>query len=145
MKVTRADWAGSVPWSGVTGKPAELTSAGGVATDLTALTARVAALEAALNSLSSLIPDSGATPVATVWWAVGELEPLQMAYEDIAVPGDAPAGSTFTVGAPFSAGTGAFFEAYSLGDGVVRLVAVNLSGAAVTLPMANFTLFILNG
>ena len=144
MKVTRADWAGSVPWSGVTGKPAELTSAGGVATDLTALTARVAALETAVNSLSSAPAGSSLTSL-DVWWAVGTLEPLQMAYEDIAVPGDAPAGSTFTVGAPFSAGTGVFFEAYSLGEGVVRLVAVNLSGAAVTLPMANFTLFILNG
>ena len=142
MKVTRADWAGSVPWSGITGKPAGLTSVGGTATDLTALTARVAALEAAVNSLSSAPAGSSLTSL-DVWWAVGTLEPLQMAYEDLAGPVGADA--KFAVGAPFAAGTGVFFEAYPLGEGVLRLVAVNLSGATVTLPMTNFTLFILNG
>lgn len=142
MKVTRADWAGSVPWAGVTGKPAELTSAGEVATDLSQLTARVAALEAAINSLSSAPDDSSLTSVG-VWWAVGALEPLQMAYEDLAGPVGADA--KFVVGAPFVAGPGVFFEAYSLGAGVFRIVAVNLSGATVTLPMTNFTLFVLNG
>lgn len=140
MKVTRADWAGSVPWAGITGKPAGL--AGSAVTDLTALTARVAALEAAVNSLSSAPNDSSLTSVS-VWWAVGALEPLQMAYEDLTAPVGADA--TFAVGAPLAAGTGVFFEAYSLGEGVLRLVAVNLSGATVTLPMTNFTLFILNG
>ena len=142
MKVTRADWAGSVPWAGITGKPAELTSAGEVATDLSQLTARVAALEAAINSLSSAPDDSPLTAVS-VWWAVGALEPLQMAYEDLAGPVGADA--KFAVGAPLAAGTGVFFEAYSLGAGVFRIVAVNLSGATVTLPMTNFTLFVLNG
>ena len=62
-------------------------------------------------------------------------------------PGNRPAGADakFAVGAPFAAGTGVFFEAYPLGEGVFRLVAVNLSGATVTLPGTNFTLFILNG
>ena len=142
MKVTRADWAGSVPWAGVTGKPAELTSAGEVATGLSQLTARVAALEAAINSLSSAPDDSSLTSVS-VWWAVGALEPLQMAYEDLAGPVGADA--KLAVGAPFAAGTGVFFEAYPLGEGVLRLVAVNLSGATVTLPMTNFTIFVLNG
>jgi len=140
MKVTRADWAGSVPWSGITGKPAGL--AGSAVTDLTALTARVAALEAAVNSLSSA-PAGSSLASLDVWWAVGTLEPLQMAYEDLAGPVGADA--KFAVGAPFAAGTGVFFEAYPLGEGVLRLVAVNLSGATVTLPGTNFTLFILNG
>lgn len=142
MKVTRADWAGSVPWSGITGKPTELNSVGSTATDLTQLTARVAALEAAVNSLSSTPAVSSLSSVS-VWWAVGALEPLQMAYEDLTAPVGADA--KFAIGAPLTAGTGVFFEAYSLGVGVLRLVAVNLSGATVTLPMANFTLFILHG
>ena len=84
MKVTRADCAGSVPWSGVTGKPAGLT--GEVATDVSELTARVAALEAALNSLSSASDDS---PVTTlhVEWTIDSMEPFQMGYEDLSLPG----------------------------------------------------------
>ena len=142
MKVTRADWAGSVPWSGITGKPAEFTSVGGSAADLSQLTTRVAAIEAALNSLSSTPAVSSLSSVG-VWWAVGALEPLQMAYEDIAAPVGADA--KFAIGAPLTAGTGVFFEAYSLGSGILRLVAVNLSGSTVTLPMTNFSLFVLNG
>lgn len=140
MKVTRADWAGSTPWSGITGKPAGLT--GETAVDLSQLTARMAALEAAIGALTSA-PDASSLTSVSVWWAVGALEPLQMAYEDIAAPVGADA--KFAVVAPFAAGTGVFFEAYSLGAGVLRLVAVNLSGATVTLPMTNFTLFVLNG
>ena len=143
MKVTRADWAGSVPWAGVTGKPAELTSAGEVATDVSQLTARVAALEAAVNAHTSA-PDGSSLTAVSLWWAVGALEPLQMAYEDIAAP-TAPAGASFAVGAPLAAGTGVFFEACSLGEGILRIVAVNLSGSTVTLPMTNFTLVVLNG
>ena len=142
MKVIRADWAGSVPWSGITGKPAGLSPS--AVTDLTQLTARVAALETAVNSLTGTSTGSSA-PLSSVgiWWAVGTLEPLQMAYEDLAAPVEANA--SLAVGAPFAAGTGVFFEAYSLGTGVVRLVAVNLSGATVTLPMASFTIFVLHG
>ena len=88
-------------------------------------------------------PTGASLPSVSVWWAVGALEPLQMAYEDLSAPVEAEA--RFAIGAPFAAGTGVFFEAYSLGAGVLRLVAVNLSGATVTLPMTNFTLFLLNG
>ena len=140
MKVTRADWAGSTPWSGITGKPAGLTDFTPISLDQ--LVARVAALEAAVNAHTSA-PDASSLTSVSVWWAVGALEPLQMAYEDIAAPVGADA--KFAVVAPFAAGTGVFFEAYSLGAGVLRLVAVNLSGATVTLPMTNFTLFVLNG
>jgi hypothetical protein len=140
MKVTRADWAGSVPWAGITGKPASLDSATGSAADLSELTARVAALE---NALAALTPSTVAIPSVTVWWAVGVLEPLQMAYEDLPAP--TGANDSFAVGAPFSAGTGVFFDAYPLGDGVLRLVAANFSGSAVTLPMTNYTIFLLNG
>ena len=142
MKVTRADWAGSVPWSGITGKPANLP--GDSATgDQAQLTARVAALEAAVASLVPGASSGSALSSVSVWWAVGTLEPFQMAYEDLTA--SVGTGANFAVGAPFAAGTGVFFEAYSLGAGVLRLVAVNLSGTTVTLPMANYTLFVLNG
>ena len=141
MKVTRADWAGSVPWSGVTGKPAGLD--GSAVTDLSELTARVAALEATLVEALKPTPSTPALSSVQVWWAVGALEPFQMAYEDLTAP--VGAGANFAIGAPIAAGTGVFFEAYSLGAGILRLVAVNLSGSTVTLPMTNFSLFVLNG
>ena len=142
MKVTRADWAGSVPWSGVTGKPAGLTSAGGVATDLTALTARVAALEAALNSLSSASDDS---PVTTlhVEWDIDSLEPFQMGYEDITLPG-LPAGAACVL-VPQDPTAYLVASAVALAPSVVRLTAVNSGPLALAPGSTVWTLFILNG
>ena len=140
MKVTRADWAGSVPWSGVTGKPAGLT--GETATDLTQLTARVAALEAALNSLSSASDDS---PVTTlhVEWTIDSLEPFQMGYEDISLPG-LQAG-TACVLVPQDPTAYLIASAVAVSPSVVRLTAVN-SGPLVLAPgLTVWTLFILNG
>ena len=142
MKVTRADWAGSVPWSGVTGKPAELTSVGGVATDLTALTARVAALEAALNSLSSASDDS---PVTTlhVEWTIDSLEPFQIGYEDISLPG-LPAGAACVL-VPQDPTAYLVASAVALAPSVVRLTAVNSGPLALAPGSTVWTLFILNG
>ena len=140
MKVTRADWAGSVPWSGVTGKPAGLT--GGVATDLTALTARVAALEAALNSLSSASDDS---PVTTlhVEWTIDSLEPFQIGYEDISLPG-LPAGAACVL-VPQDPSAYLTASAVAVSPSVVRLTAMNVGPVAVAPGLTIWTLFILHG
>lgn len=140
MKVTRADWAGSVPWSGVTGKPAGLT--GEVATDVSELTARVAALEAALNSLSSASDDS---PVTTlhVEWTIDSLEPFQMGYEDISLPG-LQAG-TACVLVPQDPTAYLIASAVAVSPSVVRLTAMNVGPVAVTPGLTVWTLFILNG
>ena len=142
MKVTRADWAGSVPWSGVTGKPAGLTSAGGVAPDMTALTARVAALEAALNSLSSASDDSSVTTLH-VEWTIDSLEPFQMGYEDITLPG-LPAG-TACVLVPQDPSAYLIASAVAISPSVVRLTAMNVGQVAVAPGLTIWTLFILHG
>ena len=140
MKVTRADWAGSVPWSGVTGKPAGLGSS--TATDLTQLTARVAALEAALNSLSSASDDS---PVTTlhVEWTIDSLEPFQMGYEDISLPG-LQAG-TACVLVPQDPTAYLIASAVAVSPSVVRLTAMNVGPGALAPGLTVWTLFVLNG
>ena len=140
MKVTRADWAGSVPWSGITGKPAGLT--GSTVADLTALTARVAALEAAVNSLSSASDDS---PVSTlhVEWTIDSLEPFQMGYEDIPLPG-LPAGAACVL-VPQDPTAYLVASAVAIAPSVVRLTAVNSGPGAVSPGVTAWTLFILNG
>ena len=140
MKVTRADWAGSVPWSGVTGKPAGLGSS--TATDLTQLTARVAALEAALNSLSSASDDS---PVTTlhVEWTIDSLEPFQMGYEDISLPG-LQAG-TACVLVPQDPSQYLLASAAAIAPSMVRLTAMNVGPGAVAPGLTVWTLFVLHG
>lgn len=140
MKVTRADWAGSVPWSGVTGKPEGLTSS--TATDLSQLTARVAALEAALNSLSSTSDDS---PVTTlhVEWTIDTLEPLQMGYEDVSLPG-LQAG-TACVLVPQDPSAYLIASAVAIAPSTVRLTAMNVGPAALAPGLTVWTLFVLNG
>ena len=140
MKVTRADWAGSVPWSGVTGKPAGLGSS--TATDLTQLTARVAALEAALNSLSSASDDS---PVTTlhVEWTIDSLEPFQMGYEDISLPG-LQAG-TACVLVPQDPTAYLIASAVAVSPSVVRLTAMNVGPGALAPGLTVWTLFVPNG
>lgn len=142
MKVTRADWAGSVPWSGVTGKPAGLSSAGGAATDLSQLTARVAALEAAVNALSSSLSNS---PVTTlhVEWTIDSLEPFQMGYEDITLPG-LPAGAACVL-VPQDPTAYLVASAVAVTPSVVRLTAMNVGPAALAPGLTVWTLFILNG
>ena len=142
MKVTRADWAGSVPWSGITGKPTEINSVGSTATDLSQLTARVAALEAALNSLSSASDDS---PITTlhVEWDIDSLEPFQMGYEDITLPG-LPAGAACVL-VPQDPSAYLIASAVAIAPSVVRLTAVNSGPAAVTPGLTLWTLFVLNG
>ena len=142
MKVTRADWAGSVPWSGVTGKPAGLTSAGGTVTDLTQLTARVAAIEAAINPLSSAPGDSPASTLH-VEWTIDSLEPFQMGYEDLSLPG-LPAGAACVL-VPQDPTTYLIASAVAIAPSVVRLTAVNSGPLALAPGLTIWTLFILNG
>ena len=140
MKVTRADWAGSVPWSGVTGKPAGLGSS--TATDLTQLTARVAALEAAVSSLTRTPTGS---PVTTlhVEWTIDSLEPFQMGYEDISLPG-LQAG-TACVLVPQDPTAYLIASAVAVSPSVVRLTAMNVGPVAATPGLTVWTLFVLNG
>lgn len=140
MKVTRADWAGSVPWSGITGKPAGLT--GSTATDLTALTARVAALEAAVNALSSASDDSSVTTLH-VEWDIDSLEPFQMGYEDITLPG-LPAGAACVL-VPQDPIAYLVASAVAISPSVVRLTAVNSGPLALAPGLTVWTLFILHG
>ena len=141
MKVTRADWAGSVPWSGITGKPAGLSSATSVA-DLTQLTARVAALEAAVSSLTGTPTGS---PISTlhVEWAIDSLERLQMAYEDVPLPG-LPAG-TACVLVPQDPSQYLLASAAAIATSVVRLTAMNVGPGAVAPGLTVWTLFVLHG
>ena len=140
MKVTRADWAGSVPWSGITGKPSGL--GGSTVTDLTALMARVAALEKAVTSLSSRVSKS---PVSSfhVEWTIGSLESLQMGYEDIVLVG-LPAG-TACVLVPQDPSPYLLASAVAIAPSTVRLTAVNVGPAAIAPGLTVWTLFILNG
>ena len=140
MKVTRADWAGSVPWSGITGKPAGLGSS--TATDLTALMARVAALEKAVTSLSSRVSKS---PVSSfhVEWTVSSLEAIQSAYEDLVVAGVRASSACLLVPqdpVPFLQGS-----AVATGPSLVRLSITNLASVPLTPGLTVWTLFILNG
>ena len=140
MKVTRADWAGSVPWSGVTGKPAGLGSS--TATDLTALTARVAALEAALNSLSSASDDSSVTTLH-VEWTIDSLEPFQMGYEDITLPG-LPAGAACVL-VPQDPSAFLIASAAAIAPETVRLTAMNVGPGVIAPGLTVWTLFVLHG
>lgn len=140
MKVTRADWAGSVPWSGVTGKPAGLT--GEVATDVSELTARVEALEAFVNSLTGTPSDS---PITTlhVEWTIDSLESFQMGYEDISLPG-LPAGAACVL-VPQDPSAYLIASAVAVSPSVVRLTALNVGPATLAPGLTVWTLFILNG
>lgn len=141
MKVTRADWAGSVPWAGITGKPEGL--GGSTTTDLSALTARVAALEAAVNSATS--GGASALPISTlhVEWTIDSLESLQSGYEDITLPG-LQAG-TACVLVPQDPAPYLIASAAAIAPSTVRLTAMNVGPGAVTPGLTVWTLFILNG
>ena len=140
MKVTRADWAGSVPWAGVTGKPASLT--GEVATDVSQLTARVAALEAAVNSLTG---GSSTSPITTlhVEWTIDSLEPFQMGYEDVSLPGLRAGAACVLV--PQDPTTYLVASAVAIAPSVVRLTAMNVGPAALAPGLTIWTLFVLHG
>ena len=142
MKVTRADWAGSVPWSGVTGKPTEINSVGSTATDLTALMARVAALEKAVTSLSSRVSKS---PVSSfhVEWTISSLEAFQSAYEDLVVAGVQASSACLLVPqdpTPFLQGS-----AVAIGPSLVRLSVTNLAPTPLTLGLSVWTLVVIDG
>jgi hypothetical protein len=140
MKVTRADWAGSVPWAGITGKPDALSSTAG-ASDLAQLTARVAALEALLSA-SSGASDS---PITTlhVEWVIDPLASLQMGYEDITLTG-LQAG-TACVLVPQDPLPYLMASATALAPSTVRLTAMNVGPLAITPGLTVWTLFVLNG
>jgi len=140
MKVTRADWAGSVPWSGITGKPASLQ--GSAPADLTELTARIETLEKAVASLTSHSTESTVTTFH-VEWTIDSLEPLQPAYEDVTIVG-VRASSTCSLlpqdPTPFLQGS-----AIAIGPSLVRLSILNLAPAPLTPGLTVWTLVVING
>ena len=140
MKVTRADWAGSVPWAGITGKPAGLT--GETVVDVTQLTARVAALEAAINAISSA-PDDSRITTLHVEWTIDSLERFQMGYEDISLPG-LPAGAACVL-VPQDPSPLLIASAVAIAPSTVRLTAFNAGPVALAPGLTVWTLFILNG
>jgi hypothetical protein len=141
MKVTRADWAGSVPWSGVTGKPDNLLS-GTAGADLSRLTARVAAIEAALVALAR---GSSASPITTlhVEWDIDSLASLQMGYEDVTLTG--LSAGTACVLVPQDPSPFLVASATAIAPETARLTAMNVGPAAVTPGLTVWTLFILHG
>ena len=145
MKVTRADWAGSVPWSGITGKPANLGSSSS-STDIAALMARVARLEAAVVSLSQVVSElqSGRPGPFHVWLDIGTLEPLQSGFETVALA-DARATSLPVVFCPSAVPPGIVVTASPSYDGAVLLVVVNSTDAAVSLSPILVQISLLNG
>ena len=140
MKVTRADWAGSVPWAGITGKPAGLT--GETVVDVTQLTARVAALEAAINAISSA-PDDSRITTLHVEWTIDSLERFQMGYEDITLPG-LPAGTACAL-VPQDPSAYLIASAVAIAPSVVRLTAFNAGPVALAPGLTVWTLFVING
>ena len=140
MKVTRADWAGSVPWSGVTGKPAGLT--GEAVAGVPQLIARVAALEAAILALTG---GPSTSPITTlhVEWDIDSLEPFQMGYEDITLPG-LPAG-TACVLVPQDPSAFLIASAAAIAPETVRLTAMNVGPGVIAPGLTVWTLFVLHG
>ena len=140
MKVTRADWAGSVPWAGVTGKPEGLNNS--TATDLSQLTARVAALEAALNALTG---GPSTSPITTlhVEWTIDSLASFQAGYEDVTLTG-LQAG-TACVLVPQDTTAYLIASATAIAPSTVRLTAFNAGPVALAPGLTVWTLFILNG
>lgn len=74
MRVTRADWAGSVPWAGITGKPTGVETTAELSEKLTKLQADFDSLKA---SLAVQGRSSAQLNSFNFEWVIGRLEPLQ--------------------------------------------------------------------
>jgi len=78
MRVTRADWAGSVPWAGISGKPQGIEDATRVNNDIAALKKDVEIIRIALAGINTKRLKLN---TFTFEWIIGELEPLQSITE----------------------------------------------------------------
>ncbi len=138
-KVTRADWAASVPWDGITNKPA--TPSGGV-TDIGQLTGKGFSVgNYAKWNGSKFVPGAAPTVppivVPTIFsdhffaWDAPPLMPLQSAWEDFPVIG-ASVNQIVSCGPPFNVGLCIVFCYIPFND-TVRIQVTNFDSVAVDL------------
>ncbi len=146
MKATRADWAASAPWSGITGRPA---NPAGIS-DIGQLSgAGFSDKQAPVwnRLLQKFVPSNvqgiaGYTtpttptvqqfiPAFQVSWDVPPLAPLQSVYEDFPLIGAIPS-TPVAVGVPFDLQF-CIIQGAVISNGSVRLTVINLNGVAVDL------------
>lgn len=138
-KVTRADWAASVPWGGITNKPKFPT--GGV-TDIGQLTGDgFSAGQYAKWDGQKFVPASppSVTPIVAAaifkdflfTWDPPSILPLQTAWEDFPVIG-AVINQIVGVGPPYNVGQ-CIVSAYIPANDTVRIQVTNLSAEIVDL------------
>lgn len=84
MKVTRADYAATCPWSGLIGKPDGLESSSELIARVDALAKQV---EAALAAIGGMVDMQIGMESTTVEWIVGNIDPLQSVSEEFSVTG----------------------------------------------------------
>ena len=149
-KISRADWAASCPWDGITGKPASFGP-----TDISQLTANgysngqvPGAVAGRFRPLTLPTPTPAPTPTPTpgipskIWvsWDAPSIEPLQSAYEDFEFAGATP-GMAVCAGAPLDQ-TFVNVSAYCFESGSVRIVVTNMSRETVDLGVGSYQLVI---
>lgn len=78
MRVTRADWAGSVPWAGISGKPSGIEDVSQVNAAIAALQQDVESIRTALAGINT---DKVKLNTFEFEWSIGNLEPLQSISE----------------------------------------------------------------
>lgn len=145
-KVSRSDWAASVPWDGVTDKPPFTPGA----TDIGQLTG-VGFAEgqfprflngrfrpATIPAPSPAPAPTPAAPFIIVSWDTPSLMPLQSAWEDFAYPG-VLVSQPITLGTPF-ADEFVIATASVPAANVVRITVVNMNLATVDLAVGSWTI-----
>lgn len=148
-KISRADWAASVPWSGITGKPSSFGP-----TDISELTADgyrngqyPSAVAGRLRATTLVFPPtptpdppapSGGVTKTYVTWDIPSLHALQSAAEDFTIVGAMP-GMAIVVGAAFDT-TFLTLSAYCYDYDTIRIVATNMSLDDVDPDEQNFQL-----
>lgn len=141
-KVARADYAASVPWLGITGKPAGV----GDPVDIGSLKAagfsngqvarwngtKFVPYTIPAAPVPPVVPPSTLPAQIQFNWDVPSILPLQSAYEDFALLGAIP-GEVIAHGVSFDPGF-CITQAYVITNDSIRLKVVNLDSVAVDLP-----------
>lgn len=87
MRVTRADWAGSVPWAGISGKPSGVEDVSELSDEITSLKSEIADIKAILADINT---EQVTLHTFEFDWSIGNLEPLQSISELFALNGIEP-------------------------------------------------------
>ena len=119
-RVQRADWAASVPWIGITGKP---TGADG---GTNTVTKETIIRETPAKDNQNPLPNS-----VGFYWEPGVIRPLETVTKDFTVATVKP-GNQIIVGTPYAFAYGQI-SAVAPGFGTVRLSLTNMGLDAVTL------------